>query len=303
MSSIDTLKAALYGNPPSPSFLPSRDGVIDAFTQISSLVAAITAQQGDPTQALALIQTAINSTNTASTAATTANAIIQAILKASVTGGKGIFGGPTVTSVLNPDGNQNGTKVSRETWLLTDPVPRNGVITAVAAYVWTAGTVIMGFCKRDGTIMARFPVIFTTTGPQSVSVPSLVIQKGWLFGQISDGDTSSGLIGYSQYGTSIHASSAMSSDTTLTNISVVNNVTIAASYTLDAADKPATYNDITAARVPIFTSSLTVMPDAWTVNGPAWSFGSDGMTSPSSGQGWNTFIQTNWFTRLEQRVT
>lgn len=38
MSAVDTLRTALYGNPPSPDFRPSQDGVLAAFNELQSLV-------------------------------------------------------------------------------------------------------------------------------------------------------------------------------------------------------------------------------------------------------------------------
>jgi len=65
VSAIDTLRDALFGNPPSLTKQPSREGVLAAFSQLNVLVAAVVAEQGDPTEALALIQQAIDQTNAA----------------------------------------------------------------------------------------------------------------------------------------------------------------------------------------------------------------------------------------------
>lgn len=42
MSAYDTLNAALYGNPPTPGWKPSRDGVLNAFNQILTQIASLT---------------------------------------------------------------------------------------------------------------------------------------------------------------------------------------------------------------------------------------------------------------------
>jgi len=65
VSAIDTLRDALFGNPPSLTKQPSREGVLAAFSELNVLVAAVVAEQGDPTEALALIQQAIDQTNAA----------------------------------------------------------------------------------------------------------------------------------------------------------------------------------------------------------------------------------------------
>lgn len=43
MSAVDTLRDALYGNPPSPNWLPSREGTLKAFSEISEQVQAAVA--------------------------------------------------------------------------------------------------------------------------------------------------------------------------------------------------------------------------------------------------------------------
>lgn len=65
MSAIDILREALFGNPPRPNWEPSREGVLAAFTDLSAAVAAIELEGGDPTEAKALIQQAIDDTNAA----------------------------------------------------------------------------------------------------------------------------------------------------------------------------------------------------------------------------------------------
>lgn len=70
MSAIDTLRTALFGDPPQPGFKPSREGVLAAFRELNETVAAIIAEQGDPTEALAIIQEAVEATDAAAADAT-----------------------------------------------------------------------------------------------------------------------------------------------------------------------------------------------------------------------------------------
>lgn len=85
MSAIQTLRDALFGNPPSPTWKPSREGVLAAITELNVTVAAIIADGGDPTEALALIQEAIDQTNAAADAALAAASEAEAWAQSPIT--------------------------------------------------------------------------------------------------------------------------------------------------------------------------------------------------------------------------
>ncbi|QCB42241.1 SGNH/GDSL hydrolase family protein [Sphingomonas sp. PAMC26645] len=209
--------------------------------------------------------------------------------------GTGVFGGPGTSLALSD------SALSRQVWLNPQPVPRSGVLRTINANVKQVGRVIFGFANRDGAVQLRVIITFTALGRQSVAVPAAIVRAGWLFGQISDGALDSGLIGYSNYGYALNGP-AIAAGVATASLSVAPGVTIAAGFTLAADDEMASMADLTSARVTIASSKLQAQPDNWFANNAAWTFGPNGMTSPAAGQGWNTYIQTAIFTRLEQRL-
>lgn len=219
-------------------------------------------------------------------------------LSAAIGGGAVIEGGPEVAYAIaaNP--------LSQKVWVHPEPVPRPGILRAFKATVKRAGAIRLGFVDRAGNVMLSRIVTFTGTGEQTVAVPPGAIEAGWREAVISNGAVDEALLGYMAFGTALRGSEIAADAAFVPDLAVYFGATIALAYDADASDGAVAQKDATNNRVSVFSSTLETYPDEWVeVSTSPFTFGPNGMVSPETGQGWGCFMQTNWWTRLERRLT
>ncbi|MEG3173060.1 SGNH/GDSL hydrolase family protein [Sphingomonas sp. ZB1N12] len=223
-------------------------------------------------------------------------------VSATLGGGPAIQGGPEVGFASNV------SPLSPLTWVHPEPVPRVGVLRTFTSFVKRAGAIRLGFIDDAGNVVFSRVVTFAGTGKQTVAVAPGAVRAGWrvcILGDASNSAEGSGAqLGYMAFGTALSGPAIAADGTVVTGLSVYIGATIALAYDLDAADSTIAQRNLTAKRIPIYASTLQSYPAAWVESGTSpWSFGAGGMTSPATGQGWGSLMQTNWWTRLERRLT